>query len=162
MKLLTIREAEKLFLATVGLQWPTILPSILTRLNPKEPSLETTWLRVLKNSADTRWLQHLPCSGLVSKWQKHLCASYEECRVLSSCCSSFLTITIAILFSMKLCLSYFYNYGIYNFKSFLLMSLIHILLFRKPHTVTLLTLFNNFKLTADRCCINSLFVILIS
>ena len=78
------------------------LPS--PRLNPKEPSLETMWLRVLKNSADTRWLQHLPCYWPVFKWQKHLCASYEECRVLSSCCCSFLTI-IAILFSMKLCLS---------------------------------------------------------
>jgi len=105
MKLLTIIEVEKLFLVTVGSQWPTLLPSILTRLSPKEPSLETMWLRVLKNSADTRWLQHLPCYWPVSKWQKHLRASYEECRVLSSCCCSFLTITIAILFSMKLCLS---------------------------------------------------------
>ena len=34
LKLLTIIEVEKLFLATVGLQRPTLLPSILTRLNP--------------------------------------------------------------------------------------------------------------------------------
>ena len=107
MKLLTIREVEKLFLATVGLQRPTILPSILTRLNPKEPSLETTWLRVLKNSADTRWLQYLPCSGLVSKWQKHLCASYEECRVLSSCCSSFFF--LLFFFDYYYCLSVFHK-----------------------------------------------------
>lgn len=102
MKLLTIIQLGKLVLATVGLQRPTILPSILTRLNPKEPSLETTWLRVLKNSADTRWLQHRPCYWPDSKWQKHLCAT-EEFRELSSCCCS-LTITIAILFSMRLCL----------------------------------------------------------
>lgn len=67
MQLLTIIELGKLVLATVGLQRPTVLPSILTRLNPKEPSLETTWLRVLKNSADTRWLQRQPCYWPVSK-----------------------------------------------------------------------------------------------
>lgn len=96
MKLLTIIQLGKLVLATVGLQRPIILPSILTRLNLKEPSLETTWLRVLKNSADTRWLQHQPC-------YRSTCVPWEAFREFSSCCCS-LTITIAILFSMRLCL----------------------------------------------------------
>lgn len=133
MKLLTIREAEKLFLATVGLQWPTILPSILTRLNPKEPSLETTWLKVLKivlTPGDFN-IYHAP--GLFL-WQKHLCASYEEVECSPAAALLFWLLLLPFCFPWSFVCLIFITMEYITSKAFL-MSLIHILLFRKPHTL---------------------------